>query len=527
MSTSNKPTGKPRRYKVLQEDEKKELAKKSDQSDERAQRRERRNALPGTRSAAGPRNDPEKKESQKTPRPYPPPPDKPGSSPPFQRKSPRTPVAFMSGEGTHREPIPRSSPQVTPARLFSESPIQAQEREMRHGRFDNEGDVSFDTPAPEKEVLGRDMRGMGETEFDVSAASSSSSSSSSSSDASFFSTSSSTTRTEPKSPFLVPTSTSDGMSGPGGESVIQNQENLESSRSAIQTMLTDAVALGAARALAGAPGVPKPTQTNVGGYMGTRNVENGDILNSGATGTAKSATGGMIPASERKGDAFAVAKESHNTSTDTLRPTFGIAPPNGVIPPKTDQVRSDILFSDFSVVAPGNGLGVTNKMFLMEEWREKNFVFKEPLAEPRSYQGPTGCVEPTPLQLQNEITRRDRRTLQAQTYAAEATGVVLERRAGAGSLNILGDDYGLSRAVSAKGLKRERESPLEPVIVTPNAWERVKPLPGFQYARKEPRRLFDADRYPERFASHMAMSGGPTMSKRNSLATFPFPITSH
>ena len=316
----------------------------------------------------------------------------------------------------------------------------------------------------------------------------------------------------------------DGLLGPGGEEVKQNQENLEETK--FFGKMSDAVALGAARGLAGiAP--PRPTQENAGGYMGSRNLENGDILNSAATGTARNATGGPVPPAERKGDAFTAAKESHNTSTDTLRPTFGIAPPNGVIPSKNEQVQSDILFSDFSVVAPGNGLGVTNKMFLMEEWRDKNFVYKEPLAEPRSYQGPTGCVDPPPLQWQNEITRRDRQVIQAKEYAAEATGVVLERRAGEGSLNILGDDYGLLRGVSDKGLKRARESPLEPVILTPKQWERVKPLPGFQYARKEPRRLFDSQRYPERFTPHVAMEGGPTMSKRNSLATYPFPITSH
>jgi hypothetical protein len=289
-------------------------------------------------------------------------------------------------------------------------------------------------------------------------------------------------------------------------------------------MLTDSVARGTARALAGVPqAMPaRPTEAVASGYMGTRNVENSDIKNSSAAGTAP-----VGKAADRGGDAFILAKESHNTTTDTLRPTFGIAPANAVIPTKTDQIKSDILFADFSVVAPGNGLGVTNKMFLMEEYRDKEFRFKEPLAEPRSYDGPTGGALPPPLQLQNEITRRDRSTLRQQSIAAEATGALLERRAGEGSLNIHGDDFGMFQQTSDKGLKRHSESPLEPQIKTPKAWERVKGLPGIEWSRKQMRRLFDSQRYPERFNVNMAMDGGPIMNKRSALAVYPFPITSN
>lgn len=291
-----------------------------------------------------------------------------------------------------------------------------------------------------------------------------------------------------------------------------------------RALAVDAIAQGTARALAGAK--QKPTQESVSGYLGTRNVENEDIQNSSATGTNKNAQGGQIPLEERKGDAFLQAKESHNTTTDTLRPTFGIAPANAVVPTRRQQVESDLLFNDFSTVAPGHGLGVTNKMFLMENARDNKIVYREPLAEPRKYDGPTGGVEVVPLQWQNQITRRDRNTLAAKAIAEEASGVLVETRAGFGSLNILGDDFGQFQNVSDKGLKRHAESPLEPVMRTPKAWERVKPLPGIQWARKQFRRLFDAERYPERFEPNVAMEGGPTMNKRSSLATFPFPITS-
>ncbi len=260
-------------------------------------------------------------------------------------------------------------------------------------------------------------------------------------------------------------------------------------------------------------------QMAAAGYVGGRGIFNEDVKNSSSSSSQ--------PRNPGEGDAFINGKESHNSTTDTLRPLFGIAPPQAVIPSRRDQVQSDLLFTDFSVVAPGNGLGVTNKMFLMEEHRDKEFVYREPMCEPRKYDGPSGLVVPAPLQFQNEITRGDRRMLNERAIAGAASAVLLEARAGEGSLNILGDDFGMFQAVSDKGLKRYSESPLEPINRLPKAWERVKQLPGFQWGRKKMRRLFDSERYPERFEPNIAMEGGPTLSQRNSLAVFPFPITSH
>jgi hypothetical protein len=315
---------------------------------------------------------------------------------------------------------------------------------------------------------------------------------------------------------LTPMSRTD-VSDAQGENFTESQEEIEQNSGFLPlAAITDAVAIGTARGLAKV--APKPTQAPVSGYLGNRNVNNEDVANSSATGTAD-------PSKPRGGDAFLSAKESHNSSTDTLRPTFGIAPANGVVPSKRAQLESDILFNDFSVVAPGHGLGVTNKMFLMEEAREKKIVYREPLAEPRKYDGPTDGVVAPPLEWQNEITRRDRNILAARAIAEQSTGALLEARAGAGSLNILGDDYGMLQRTSDKGLKRPRESPMEPIIRLPKAWERVRPLPGVQWARKQTRRLFDALRYPERFESNIAQEGGPIMGKRNALAVFPFPLS--
>lgn len=354
-------------------------------------------------------------------------------------------------------------------------------------------------------------RNLNLTEFDSpnnpSLSSSSSSSSSSPSTTTSTSSSSSVLGMAPSHSESTP---SDQVSAPAGDMTILDAD-LEARQG---QLMEDAVTRGTARALAGLK-----SDNTATGYLGSRNLENGDVLNSSATGT------NQVSAEERKGDAFIQAKETVNTATDTMRPSYGIAPANGVIPTKRQQVESDLLFNDFSVVAPGFGLGVTNKMFLMEEERQKKVVYQEPLAEPRKYDGPTNGANVVPLQLQNQITRRDRHTLAAQEFARESSAVVLEQRVGTGSLNVLGDDFGLLQRVSDKGLKRAADSPLEPIMVTPKAWERVKALPGVQWANKKVRRLFDAQRYPDRFDPNIAMEGGPTMGKRNALSVFPFPLS--
>lgn len=294
----------------------------------------------------------------------------------------------------------------------------------------------------------------------------------------------------------------------------------------------DVVARVAARSMAGIQPA-KPTQEVAAGYIGGRNLENSDILNSGATGTARQPGGrpGDPPVAVAPGargpDEIIDAKASHSNVTDTLRPSFGIAPPQAIVPSERAQVESEVLASDFSYVAPGFGLGVTNKMRLMEETRDKKIVYREPLCEPRKYDGPTMCVETLPLEFQNEITRRDRQRIIEREIALMSAAAVLETQAKKGSLNILGDDYGALQRVSDRGLKRPLESPFEPLMRTPKAWERVEVLPGVQLQRRDMREVHNALRYPERFSSDMAMQGGATSSRRNALAALPFPITTN
>lgn len=209
---------------------------------------------------------------------------------------------------------------------------------------------------------------------------------------------------------------------------------------------------------------------------------------------------------------------------DTLRPLYGIANPLSVIPSTRDQIKSGILFSDFSIVAPGFGLGVNNKMFVMEEMRQEKIQYREPLAFPRTDAGPTNTVLPPPLEWQNSIAKTDFNRIRRQKKDSLARKMFISQLVGTGSTNILGDDYGLLRDTSAKGLPRPKDEVLEPVIFKPTPMERIRPLCGSQLEGKQLRRLFDAERYPEHFTVNMGQDGGSVFGRRSALKQLPFVV---
>jgi len=251
------------------------------------------------------------------------------------------------------------------------------------------------------------------------------------------------------------------------------------------------------------------------GALGNRNVESEDILGgSGYSGYSPSDIG----------DAINPEKGVQNTRSDTMRPMYGMANPKDAIPSLRQQLKSDLLFSDFSVVAPGHGLGVTNKMFLMEENREKKIVCQEPMAFPRSYQGPSGCTQAPPLEFQNEISKADRRSIQKQDEDALIRMALVFEKVGSAATNVLGSDVGFLKANSDKGLNRAPDIVFEPIIRRPHEMERDRMLTGQQLSERSLRRLWDPMRFPERFTVTTAMEGGPTMTKQKAFALLSFPI---
>lgn len=252
----------------------------------------------------------------------------------------------------------------------------------------------------------------------------------------------------------------------------------------------------------------------VRGYRGGGFIQNRDLPNSSITGRP----------TKEAGDVVAQAKASYASTTDSLRPQFPIAPAGSLIPDQRTQLESQVLHDTFGEVLPGSGLGVTNKLFVMNQLREKNIHFMEPMDLPRRDDGPSCLVVPAPLSLQNVITKDDRSRMQQSLIARDLLAVMTEERAGAGSLNILGNDYGQLSSLSAKTLKRNAESPLEPIHRLPESMTNIRTPTGYTLSFRKSRRLFDALRYPERFDAQCAQSGGATMSVPNSLAMYPFPV---
>jgi hypothetical protein len=222
--------------------------------------------------------------------------------------------------------------------------------------------------------------------------------------------------------------------------------------------------------------------------------------------------------------AVATQQAAKASQSDTLRPLFGMANPLDTVPSTRDQIKSGILFNDFHIVAPGYGLGANNKMYLMNELRENKIHYREPLELPRASIGPYNTVLQPPLEWQNHITKEDMSKIAQSKLLSHALVQMVELEAGQGSLNTLGDDYGLLRSSSAKGLPRPKESPFEPIFLKPQPMERVRPLAGCQLSTKCFRRLFDAERWPEHFDKHMGMEGGSHYGRRNALRLLPFPL---
>lgn len=246
-------------------------------------------------------------------------------------------------------------------------------------------------------------------------------------------------------------------------------------------------------------------------YVGNRGLERGDIINQ----PKLNAAGRLVRPDPTVGDAIVDSKQSMDTATDTLRPQFKEAPGAAVVPSPKEQVLSDIMFDSFSTVLPGWGLGMQNKMFLMEEERDEKIVNAEPMAEPRQDIGPIQGPDRMPPEWQSLMSRSNRKRLHEQDVREQLNASMLEQRLGTGSLNILGDDVGFLRSISDRGLPRDRESCFEPVVVNSMAWQPVKIPAGYQLARIAMRKTYDALRMPAKVVPTMAQSGGATFPMAN------------
>lgn len=220
--------------------------------------------------------------------------------------------------------------------------------------------------------------------------------------------------------------------------------------------------------------------------------------------------------SEKYGDALSGPNSERVPGEPTLRPRYGIAGPASVIPSKRDQLKSDVQFDMFSVVQPGFGQGVDNKIFLHNLARDAKIRYTGKMYGPGPYIGPLGGVNPMPWQWQpvkseahmDTVPKRELQTLRNEKKLLSAVGQ--------GTALALPSDTGLNSSTSSSELPRPSNIPLEPIIRNDGKWEPVSDPAGVHTNQRTYRPLYDPLRNP-RSLSISPENGGPTMSKRSSL----------
>ena len=200
-----------------------------------------------------------------------------------------------------------------------------------------------------------------------------------------------------------------------------------------------------------------------------------------------------------------------------MRPRYGMETVENVIPTIQKQIESDIRFDMFDEVHPWFGNGSDNKLFIMEENRDKKIIYTKPMFTPGSYIGPIAGVTVPPWQLQRVMPESKMKQYGEQKKRKLNTLSNLVMTNGVKSTNVLGDDMGYPYDFSSSDLKRDKMSVLEPIINNNMEWEHVKDPTGVQLNKKKFRRLTDAQRYPRHLDSTVTGSGGPHLNKRRSL----------
>ena len=202
----------------------------------------------------------------------------------------------------------------------------------------------------------------------------------------------------------------------------------------------------------------------------------------------------------------------------TLRPSYGIAGPGDIIPSKDEQLRSDIEFDMFSVVQPGFGEGVDNKLFLYEEARRKYIIEGGDMFSPGQWLGPTNTLQPLPWQWQNVKAKGDIDHYQSRVLQRQRNAMGAVRAFGAGSVSAMGYDHPqVVSETSSSGMPRPKESVLEPQIENRCAWIPDRDPAGYILNRRGFKRLFSPWRSPYGRETQND-NGGPHLRKRRALA---------
>lgn len=206
----------------------------------------------------------------------------------------------------------------------------------------------------------------------------------------------------------------------------------------------------------------------------------------------------------------------------TLRPSFQLDPlATKIIPTPEKQIQSDVLFDMFSVVQPGFGKGVDNKLVYENEARENAIRFKQPMYLPRFEHGNADIgiaqhVHPVRWQFQphgvdaelmQHMRDLNERMIKMQGLMAKATALGADPR----TLPHVSNHH-----PSTQGLPRQQLNILRPVIDNRSRWNPVAEAPGFALNKRGLRHLHSPWMEPFH-AEHDPMNSGPVLKKRRAL----------
>jgi hypothetical protein len=224
----------------------------------------------------------------------------------------------------------------------------------------------------------------------------------------------------------------------------------------------------------------------------------------------------VVGQNKEGGDEF-MNNPNRDEAEATLRPQFGIAGAEDVIPPPKEQLRSDLEFDLFSVVPPGYGEGVSNKQFLYQRAWEDYIRFAPPFFEPAPWLGPLNTAYPLPWQWQNVKAPADVNRYYSKVASKEAAANKVFNAHGEGSAAAFGRDVPETpMSISSSGLPRDRRSPLEPVIQNSLAWTPEFDPAGYLLNQRGFKRTYSAWRDPDA-REVQRDNGGPTLRKRRAL----------
>lgn len=154
-------------------------------------------------------------------------------------------------------------------------------------------------------------------------------------------------------------------------------------------------------------------------------------------------------------------RDADNTQLQNIRLLSKDVAPEDIAPSEAEQVQNDIMFDMFSHVPDGFGNGATNKLYRMDINHDQKIRFKQPLYEPRAYEGPELGLAPLPNQWKNQMDKSTIETYTMQLARDAYDRIALKSAEGVGS-SLPGNDVHV--VASSKGLTGPRTSILQKQI---------------------------------------------------------------